>query len=154
MKVDLGVSEISLIGFFLLAACGTNANLPAPEINELDLNYCITNPELIVSADDNVSPSELTIRYCNYIPSGGDLKVIIVRIRGNQLSYQIPTPLGAKVYSEYRFRRSGDLLLLSYGFDNPDDEGNFFDYDLYEIGGRGLIKSGKSENRPRVAQFL
>lgn len=154
MKVDLRAPEISLIGFFLLAGCGMNARLPATGIDEVDLNYCITNPELIVSAEDNVSPSELTIRYCNYIPSGGDLKVIIVSTRGNKLIYQVPTPLGAKVYSEYRFRSSSDLLLLSYGFDNPDDEGNFFDYHLFEIGRRDVIKSGKSENRPRLSQIL
>ncbi len=143
-----------MFGFVLLAGCSLNESFPASGVLETDLDFCITNPELIVSADDNVSPSELTIRYCNYMPSGGAIKTIIVSTRGKQLIYQVPTPLGAKIYSEYRFRKHGDLLLLSYGFDNPDNDGNFFDYDLYEVGRRAVIKSGKSKNRPRLLQIL
>lgn len=96
----------------------------------------------------------MRIRYCNYIPSGGSEKVILVQVGDQSYVYRDALRLGGKVYAEYRFRQNGDLLLMAYGFDNPDDDGNFFDYQVYEIGEPRAIKSGKSENRPRLLDVL
>ena len=140
--------------FAIISGCATGPNAQGGEVITSDLNYCQTNPELLVSNEPGTTRSDLKIQYCNHIPSGGDLQIIIVEVRGEKFVYSLPTPIAVKVYSEYRFQKNGDLLLMSYGGDSPDDEGNLFDYDLYKIGTSHVLKSGRSKRRPRLLDVL
>ena len=142
----------ALIGLaLLLSACTTSAE----KYRDSDLNYCVTNAELIVSAEPGATVhEELKIQHCNYIPSGGDKKIITVDVKGESNTYEDEFRLGGKVYMEYRFQKTYDLLLISYGYDVFTENGAEFDYLLYEVGGRGLIKEGTWVGRPLLSDVF
>ncbi|MCI5047950.1 MAG: hypothetical protein MRY59_10635 [Aquisalinus sp.] len=136
---------------FLCSACSTSAE----KYQDSDLNYCVTNADLIVSAAPGAAiHEELKIHHCNYIQSGGDKKIITVDTIGESYTYEDEVRLGGKVYMEYRFQKTYDLLLISYGYDVFTDNGAEFDYLLYEVGGRGLIEEGTWVGRPLLSDVL
>ncbi|WP_158272101.1 hypothetical protein [Marinicauda salina] len=137
----------------LLTACVPKRETTVQQIGENDLNHCVINPELIIQGNTS-DHTRLEIQYCNIISSNGDEKIIIVERNGRRFFYTMPTQLGARVYAEYQFGDYHDIMLISFGFDSPDERGNFFDYRLYEVGGRGLIRTGKSAGRPRISDLM
>jgi hypothetical protein len=108
---------------------------------------CVRDAEIIVASDTNAIDTPVDVRLCY----SGRIEVIEINVRGKQFSFRDQLHVGARVRFEYHFRVSRDLLLVTYGYDNIDIP---YDYALYEIEGHGAIKSGKSENRPRLLDLL
>ena len=137
-----------------LQACAINSVHSMNEINERELSYCNINPELIVGVEDGAIEQELEIKYCSYVPTDGEVMVIIVKVGSQKHIYWDVSPIGAKIYAEYLFRKKGDILLTVYGFDAPNKDGNYFDYNLYRIGHSGVWRSGDASDRIRIRELL
>ncbi len=108
---------------------------------------CVRDSEIIVTVGTNAIDTPVDVRLCY----SGRTEVIEINVRGKQFRLRDQLHDGARVRFEYRVQASHDLLLVTYGYDNTDIP---YEYALYEIGGHGAIKSGKSENQPRLMDLL
>jgi len=143
--------SLTLLSVLFAAACAT----PTSDVHRADdLNYCIRDPELIVSSAPAMEPRPIAIEYCNLVSSDGQKKVITARLDNSDVQWVIPTPLGAKVFAEVRFADEKCCLLMAYGYHSPDKNGNLFDFDVYELVAQQELRSGKSSRRPSLVALL
>lgn len=74
MKFTGHIAKIALIVLAVIPGCASAELGIENVIDEAQLNYCLTNPELITTTAPGATDSALEIRHCNYIPSDGSEK--------------------------------------------------------------------------------
>ncbi len=75
MKLKGHFPGIALVVLAINTGCASIGSGVESGVDEAQLNYCVTNPELITTEAPGAKASALKIRHCNYIPSGGSEKI-------------------------------------------------------------------------------